>query len=415
MRIPVVHDWLYVLGGAEKVLTAILSCFPEADLFCLFDVLTPQDRKKIGYDQSRVSFLQRMPGIHRYHRLYLALMPLAIEQLDLSEYDLVISSNYAVAKGVLTGPDQIHLTYVHSPMRYAWDLQHQYLREARLEFGVKSWVTRLLLHRIRIWDSRTASGPDAYMANSHFIARRIRKIYGREAQVIHPPVHVPEVARFPQKQRHFLTASRLVSYKNVHCVVDAFREHPDERLIVTGDGPEMKRLKATAGPNVEFRGFVPDSELHSLMATARAFVFAAEEDFGIVPVEAQGQGTPVLALGRGGARETVIAGGDAPTGIFFDEPSPAAIARAVREFIATEDRFTPVACYQNARRFSEATFKEEFAAFVAAEVDLFYLRLGRIKPEMPTPTQTRAGMSEQLYNSLMPGAGVVGRDDAELV
>ncbi len=314
-------------------------------------------------------------------------MPIAIEQLDLSDYDLVISSSYAVAKGVLTGPDQLHIAYIHSPMRYAWDLQHQYLREAKLQRGVKSWLTRFLLHRIRIWDVRTGSGPDAYIANSHFIARRIRKIYGREAQVIYPPVHVPERLQASRKQRHFLTASRLVAYKNIRCVIDAFRELPGEQLIVTGDGPELGRLKAAAGPNVEFKGFVPDSELRQLMRTARAFVFAAEEDFGITPVEAQGQGTPVLALGRGGARETILVDAEAPTGLFFDAPDPAKVARTVREFIANEDRFTPASCHRNALRFAESEFQDAFTAFVAREIDVFYQRLGRARPEAPVSPQ----------------------------
>ena len=197
---------------------------------------------------------------------------------------------------------------------------------------------------------------------------------------------MPERLQASRKQRHFLTASRLVAYKNTRCVVEAFRELPDERLIVTGDGPELARLKAVAGPNVEFRGFVPDSELRQLMRTARAFVFAAEEDFGITPVEAQGLGKPVLALGRGGARETISVNADAPTGLFFDEPAPAKVAQTLREFMATEDRFTPAACHRNALRFAEAEFQDAFTAFVAREIDVFYRRLGRAQPEaLPTP------------------------------
>src|SRR5271157_5712814 len=179
MRIAIVHDWLYVLGGAEKVLKGMLACFPSADLFCLFDILSEEDRARIGYQRATTSILQRMPGIRKRHRMYLPLMPLAIEQLDLSAYDVIISSSYAVAKGVLTGPDQLHVAYVHSPMRYAWDLQHQYLSESGLEHGVKSWLARAMLQQMRLWDSRTAHGVDAYIANSHFVARRIRKTYGR--------------------------------------------------------------------------------------------------------------------------------------------------------------------------------------------------------------------------------------------
>ena len=368
MRVAVVHDWLYVLGGAERVLRSILRCYPDADLFTLFDVLPPESRAWIGYEQSRTSFLSRAPGIAKRHRHYLPLMPLAIEQLDLGGYDLVISSSYAVAKGVLTGPDQVHVAYVHSPMRYAWDLQHQYLRESGLTRGIKGMLARILLHRMRLWDSRTAHGVDAYVANSAFIARRIRKAYGREAAVIYPPVDVPSAPPAWVKENHFLVASRLVPYKNVRAVVEAFTLLPDQRLIVAGAGPELARLQALAGPNVSFAGFVPDAELRRLMGTARAFVFAAEEDFGIIPVEAQGEGTPVLALGRGGVRETVVTEGPGRTGMFFDEADPAQIAACVSAFVAQEREFLPASCHAQALRFTAPRFEAEFRAFADREV-----------------------------------------------
>lgn len=372
MRVAVVHDWLYVYGGAERVLRSILRCLPaSADLYTVFDTMPAEARRKVGYETSRTTFLQRMPFIARKHRMYLPLMPLAIEQLDLSGYDLVVSSSYAVAKGVLTGPDQLHLAYVHSPMRYAWDLQHQYLAESGMQRGVRSILARALLHRMRLWDARTANGVDAYAANSHFVARRIRKTYGRDAQVIHPPVDVPDVRPAWRKGEHFLTASRLVPYKNVRAIVEAFRELPDMKLVVAGDGPDADRIRAAAGPNVSMVGFVPDDALRELMGTARAFLFAAEEDFGIVPVEAQGQGTPVLALGRGGARETILTDGPAPTGLFFDRPDPATIAACVRAFVEDEERFDPDACHAQAQRFSEARFQARFGAFVRRETAAF--------------------------------------------
>ena len=376
MRVAVVHDWLYTFGGAERVLRSILRCVPGADVFTLFDILPSADRERIGFTQARTSFLQKLPAIARRHRLYLPLMPLAIEQFDLSGYDLIISSSYAVAKGVLTGPDQLHLAYVHSPMRYAWDLQHRYLIESKLTRGIKGMMARLLLHRMRLWDTRTAHGVDAYMANSHFIARRMRKTYGRSAQVIYPPVDIaPAVPPRETGEAFFLTAARLVPYKNVHAIVEAFRSLPDQRLVVAGTGPELARLKAMAAPNVSFVGFVPDCELRRLMRAARAFVFAAEEDFGIVLVEAQGEGTPVIALGRGGARESIVTGGPEPTGIFFDEPTPAAIAAAIHRFAAHTSAFDPVACHANALRFTEERFETEFSAFVAEQLALFRGRL----------------------------------------
>ncbi len=396
MRIAIVHDWLYTLGGAERVLAAMLRCFPKVDLFCLFDFLSPADRQKLGYQHSTSSFLQKIPGVRRHHRLFLPIMPLAIEQLDLSGYDVVISSSYAVAKGVLTGPDQLHLAYVHSPMRYAWDLQHQYLRESGLERGPRGMLTRFLLHRIRMWDVRTASGPNAYLANSHFIARRIRKIYGREAHVIHPPVKVPAVHRAVRKERHFMTASRLVPYKNVRCVVEAFRHLPDEHLIVAGIGPEAENLKSIAGANVTFTGFLSDGELRQTMAKARAFIFAAEEDFGIVPVEAQSEGTPVLALGRGGVRETVKIGGLAPTGIFFERSDGESVAGAVREFIRNEAAFEPAACHRNALRFSENRFHEAFSTFVVEQYEAFSARLAVGGASVPLlPPEERSWIADR--------------------
>lgn len=379
MRIAIVHDWLYVLGGAEKVLKGMLSCFPSADLFCLFDVLSDEDRARIGYKQATTSIMQRMPGIRKRHRMYLPLMPLAIEQLDLSAYDVIVSSSYAVAKGVLTGPDQLHVAYVHSPMRYAWDLQHQYLRESGLERGVKSWLARAMLQQMRLWDSRTAHGVDAYIANSHFIARRIRKIYGRTATVIHPPVTVPDrlTPIDPDRERFFLAASRLVPYKNIRAIVEAFRHLPDEKLVVAGSGPELARLKALAAPNVSFVGFVPDHTLRQLMRDAQAFIFAAEEDFGMVPVEVQGEGTPVIGLRRGGLRETLVESGSSPTGLFFDRPESSTIAGAVLRFNREQYRFTRNACRRNAERFSEARFEEAFTGFMEREFASFQQRVER--------------------------------------
>jgi len=364
MRVAVVHDWLYVVGGAEKVLEQILQVYPDADVFSVFDALGEEDHRRLGITKPvKTTYLQRFPGIRRFHRTLLPLMPLAIEQLDLSEYDIVISSSYAVAKGVLTGPDQLHVSYVHSPIRYAWDLQHRYLAEAGSSRGLKSMLMRALLHRIRIWDFRTSFGPDVMIANSHFIARRIRKVYGRSAQVIYPPVDLWTRKVPVQKGNYFFTASRLVPYKNVEVVVRAFALMPDLKLIVGGSGPQLEYLKKIATPNVEFAGFVPDAKLRDLMAGARAFIFAAEEDFGIIPVEAQSEGTPVLALRRGGSRETVI---DGQTGLFYDRATPDAISATVLDFASKEKTFSAADCVRNASRFSPERFRAEFRAAVEA-------------------------------------------------
>lgn len=351
------------------MLREILQCYPDADVYTLFNALTPDDERKIGCHTIRTSFLQRAPLIQTRHRMYLPLMPFAIEQFDLSAYDLVISSSYAVAKGVLTGPDQVHVSYVHSPMRYAWDMQHKYLRESGYARGVKSLLARMMLHRMRVWDTRTANGPDAIVANSAFVGRRVRKVYGREAHVIYPPVRLPTTPVDAPRGSHFLAASRLVPYKNMDVVVGAFRHLPDLKLIVAGDGPEAQRLRALAGPNVSFAGFVSDDHLRHLMATARAFIFAAEEDFGIISVEAQSEGTPVLALGRGGSRETVNVTPPQRTGLFFGSPDAESIADCVRTFVAQEHSFSRAACRANASRFSAERFRAEFSAFVESELD----------------------------------------------
>ena len=375
-RVAVIHDWLYTLGGAERVLSAILRCFPDATVYTLFDKLSDDDRSSIGHSETQTSFLQSMPGIGRWHRLYLPLMPLAVEQFDLSEYDVVISSSYAVAKGVLTGPDQLHLSYVHSPMRYAWDLQHQYLREAGLDKGIRSWIARALLHRMRMWDSRTAFGVDGWMANSHFVARRIQKLYGQKAIVIPPPVKVPSSPPAAEKRDHFLTVSRLVEYKNTRSIIQAFAAFPNERLIVVGDGPERRKLEQVAGSNVEFRGYLPDDEIRRLMRRARAFVFAAEEDFGITPVESQSEGTPVIALGRGGVRETIITTGAAPTGLFFNCATSAEIVDAVNRYLHLHETYIASECWRNALRFSEERFISAFTRHVQLEMASFRERVG---------------------------------------
>lgn len=246
-------------------------------------------------------------------------MPLAIEQLDVSSHDVVISSSHAVAKGVLTGPDQLHISYVHSPIRYAWDLQHQYLREAALDSGIKGILAKYILHKMRVWDSRTSNGVDHFIANSHFISRRIKKVYGREADVIYPPVDINRFPLFEEKEDFYLTASRLVPYKRIDLIVEAFSNMPDKKLVVIGDGSEMSKIKAKAKSNIEIMGYQSSNVMLDYMQKAKAFVFAAEEDFGITPVEAQACGTPVIAFGKGGSLETIRPLGVLnPTGIFLN-------------------------------------------------------------------------------------------------
>lgn len=367
ISIAIVHDWLITYAGAERVLEQMLHCYPDADLFSVVDFL-PSDKR--GFVQNKAvstSFIQRLPFARSKYRHYLPFMPLAVEQFDLSGYDIIISSSHAVAKGVLTGPDQLHLCYCHSPIRYAWDLQHQYLRESGLDRGLKSWLARWMLHRIRLWDVRTANGVDHFMANSYFIARRIQKIYRRQSTVIYPPVDIAAFTPNERKEEFYLTASRLVPYKRVDLIVEAFAAMPDKRLVVIGDGPEFAKIKAKAGANVELLGYQTSDVMRDHMQRARAFVFAAEEDFGIVPLEAQACGTPVIAYGKGGALETVRVTSrgleeENPTGVFFLEQSVPAIVDAVHRFEA--DKIKPGACRENAMRFSAERFRNEFSTFV---------------------------------------------------
>jgi glycosyltransferase involved in cell wall biosynthesis len=369
LRTAIIHDWLTVNGGAERVLEQIINVLPHADLFSMIDFLPEDSRGFLKQKPVHTSFIQGLPCAKRYYRNYLPLMPLAVEQFALEKYDLVISSSYAVAKGVITGPDQLHISYVHSPVRYAWDLQHEYFREMGLNRGLKAWLAKWMLHRVRMWDARTANGVDHFLANSHFIRRRVWKIYRREATVIYPPVDVQEFPLQETKDDFFMTASRMVPYKRIDMIVEAFSYLSDKRLVVIGDGPELSRIKSKATPNVSILGHQSDDSLRHYMQHARAFVFAAQEDFGIAPVEAQACGTPVIAYGKGGVTESVR-GLDAehPTGVFFAEPTVESLIEAIGLFERNRERMSPAACRENATRFAPDRFRAEFAGFVRREL-----------------------------------------------
>jgi glycosyltransferase involved in cell wall biosynthesis len=366
MKIAVVCDWLVTYAGAEKVLEQILNIFPEADLFAVVDFLPENQRDFIQKKKVTTTFIQHMPRARKKYRNYLPFMPIAIEQLDLSAYDVVISSSHCVAKGVLTGPNQIHISYVHSPIRYAWDLQHQYLREAGLTHGFKSKIARLIMHYMRIWDTRTSNGVDYVIANSHFIAKRIWKCYRRKATVIYPPVDIEKFEYCEDKEDYYVTASRMVPYKKMDIIVEAFSQMPDKRLIVIGDGPDFEKIKKKAGPNISLLGFAPDEVLKDKMQHAKAFVFAAEEDFGITPVEAQACGTPVIAYGKGGSLETVKGIGISkdPTGIFFYNQKASDIISAVSEFELEVSQISYKNCRKQAENFSSQIFRDNLKNFI---------------------------------------------------
>ncbi|OBY92284.1 glycosyl transferase family 1 [Pseudomonas sp. AU11447] len=361
MKIALVHDWLVTIGGAERVLGCILDIYPDADIYTIIDTLDNSERKLIHGKKCTTTFIQNLPRARTKYRNYLPLMPIAIEQLNLSKYDLVISSSHAVAKGVITGPDQLHICYCHSPIRYAWDMQFQYLEESNLSRGIKSIIARIFLYKIRGWDYRTANGVDHFISNSNYISRRIKKIYGRESTTIYPNVAVDSFKETSAKEDFYLTASRMVPYKKIDLIVKAFAKTPNRKLVVIGDGPQIEKVKKFATPNIRILGHQPFEVLRDHMQRAKAFIFAAEEDFGIAVVEAQACGTPVIAYAKGGALETVIEG---KTGIFFHSQREESINDAVDKF-ERNSAFNSIDIRQHAEQFSTERFKAQFMSFVS--------------------------------------------------
>jgi glycosyltransferase involved in cell wall biosynthesis len=359
--VGLVHDWLPVYAGAERVLEQMIQVFPGSSLYSLIDFVPDEQRGFLEGKSVQSSFIQHLPFARRAYRYYLPLAPLAVEQFDLSDHDVVVSSSYAVAKGALTRSDQLHVSYVHTPIRYAWDLYHQYLEQGGVGRRVRNLLARPILHYMRLYDVSTAPRVDVYVANSKHVARRIWKRYRRRAYVIYPPVDIDRFSLQRDKQDYYLTMSRLVSYKRMDLVVQAFNEMPDKKLYVIGDGPQRNRLERLAGPNVDVLGYQPDEAVAHYMENAKAFVFAAEEDFGIVPVEAQACGTPVIAYGRGGATETVR---PEQTGVLFPEQSAASIREAVDEFERLRPRLNPEEIRRHAEQFDEASFCAAFSRLI---------------------------------------------------
>lgn len=365
MKTAIVVDWLVVYAGAEQVIEQMIACFPEADVFAVVDFLPPSQRHFLQGKKIKTSFIQSLPFSKRFYRHYLPLMPMAVEQWDLSEYDLILSSSHAVAKGVITGPEQIHISYVHSPMRYIWDLQAQYLKESNLLFGLKSYLTRYFFHKLRLWDYSSAARVDYFISNSSYIAKRIQKIYRRDAKVIYPPVMKSDQLNIKKEAADFyITASRMVPYKKIPLIVQAFKAMPNKRLVIIGDGPDMARVKALASPNVEILGYQPKAVLNDYLTRARGFVFAAIEDFGITLVEALSLGTPVIAFNQGGAREIVkdIASHADANGVFYDQQTVESIIDAVQRF--EQYSFDAKTCIDSVKKFSVHDFKKQFSEYV---------------------------------------------------
>lgn len=369
MKVAIVQEWLVSVGGSDKVVKAILDVFPDADIYTLVAKKEVCDELGIPWEKVHTSFIQKMPLGTKKHRAYLPLFPFAIEQFDLRGYDVVISSSHCVAKGVLTKADQLHICYCHSPIRYCWDMYNEYLEESHLDKGFKSWLVRLMLHPIRQFDAIAGSRVDYYISNSDYVGQRIRKIYRRKATTIHPNIDISNFELCNDKQEYYLASSRLVAYKKIDTIIEAFNLMPDKKLVVIGGGPNLEAYRKLAKDNVTVMGYQPFDVLKDKMQHAKAFVFAADEDFGMIPIEAQSCGTPVIAYGHGGSLETVNGG---KTGLFFNEQTPEAIVEAVNKFETMGSQpFAPADCRQWAEGFSEERFKREIKEFVEEKYEDF--------------------------------------------
>lgn len=365
--VAIVHDWCPSFRGGERVLARFCKMFPGSDVYTLFDFL-PREIKDTYFPgvNFHVSAANRLPMVKRFYRHLFFLCPFLMEQFDVTDHDVVISSSAAFARGVITHPDQLHVCYVHSPVRYAWDEQFSYLEEGKLGYSLKGLIYRRMLHRLRMWDARTAHGPDIMLANSEYVRRRIRKVYGRDATVVHPPVDLDELVYTSHKDDYYVTASFLAPYKRTDLVVKAFNEMPERRLLVVGDGQQSAKLRELAGPNVHFLGYMPRADYVRTVAGARALVFAGCEDFGIALAEAQACGTPLIAFERGGACDIVRPLGKMsdPTGVLFAKQSVRHIRDSVELFERREAEIRAEACRENALRFSTERFDADIDAVI---------------------------------------------------
>ncbi len=367
-KIAIIHEWFVDYSGSEKVVEQLLNIYPEADLFAVVEFL-PQDLKFFIKNKTvKTTFIQKLPFSKKWYRNYFPLMPFAIEQLDLTGYDIIISSNHAVSKGVLTNSEQLHISYCHSPVRYAWDLYHQYLREAKLGWGLKGLFARLSLHYLRLWDVASSNKVDYFVSNSDFIGRRIRRVYHRFSTTIYPPVDTTKFELCDKKEDFYLTASRFVPYKKIDLIVATFAQMPDKQLVVIGDGPDFEKITKQKYPNITFLGFQSFEVLKNNMQRAKAFVFAAIEDFGITPVEAMACGTPVLALAKGGCKETVANG---ISGYLFEDQTIESITECIIKFEKNYEIFNPRTIRKHAEKFDIVRFRNEFDIFVKLKYQKF--------------------------------------------
>lgn len=377
LKYALVHEWLTpkATGGSELVVREILKHI-DADVFALIDFESTNPQSYLYQRSVGTTFLQRFPFARNGVQKYLPFLPLAIEQLDLREYDIILSSSHTVAKAVITSPQQLHVCYCHAPMRFAWDLTFDYLNGNKMGSGIQGVLTRYLLHRLRQWDVLSANRVDDFIANSKHTAARIWRCYRRRAEVIYPPVNIDRFPFQEKKEDFYLTVSRLVSYKKVSLIIKAFNQL-GRPLVAIGTGPELNQLRQLAGDNVQVLGPQPNAVVEQYMAGAKAFVYAACEDFGIALVEAQACGTPVIAYGAGGAKETVRDIREYPktgTGLFFEVQSEQALVEAVQEFEKQEAFFNREILRSHAQSFAPEIFQKRYLAFVDRSYQRFKAR-----------------------------------------
>ncbi|NQV53663.1 MAG: glycosyltransferase [Flavobacteriales bacterium] len=359
MKVAFVHDWFTIPAGAEKVAREIIDVIQPSRIFALFNFMDFGSLQQITQGRGvRTSFLQNVPGAEEHYRHLAPLYPRAISRLDVSAEDVIISSSWMAAKGVQKRKGQIHISYCHTPMRFAWGLEETYLKKYGYNAGVKRLLAKVMIRRLKKWDSKTAVEVDHFIANSHFVADRIQQAYGRESTVIYPPVDTQRFKIHEAKKEYYFTAARFVDYKNLDLIIQAFNKLPGQKLLIAGRGPMEKHLRKMAGPNIDFLGWVSDEQLVYYMQRAKAFVNASIEDFGIAGLEAQSCGTPVIALGKGGYTETVI---EHETGIFFHREHPEALADAILR--SERMTFDPYVVRRNAQRFDREVFREKFLNF----------------------------------------------------
>lgn len=370
MKTAIIHDWFTTYAGSERCVESFTNIWKDADIFSIVDFLNEDDRQVILKGKhAETSFVQKLPLAKKYHRHYFPIFKLAIEQFDLSSYDLIISSSHAFAKGVLTNSNQLHICYCHTPIRYAWDLTNQYFDKKRLSSRLQKVILQPILHNIRTWDVVSSNRVDHFIANSNYIAKRVHKIYRRDAEVIYPPVDTSKFPHETKKEDFYLTASRFVPYKKIDLIAEAFTKMPEKKLIIIGEGSDEQKIKARCTKNIEMVGYKKPHELAEYMKKARAFIFAAVEDFGISVIEALSCGTPVIALNKGGTAETII---DGKYGIHFSEQTTNSIIDAVDRFEKAENSFNPAVLSNYAKKFDRHNFEERVRTFVENKCSEFF-------------------------------------------